>query len=489
MTMILRGMQEKVSENLYYGVDAQAKPTEWKYIYRNICHAILTILATASFFAIWYEFIDENNNTGYLTGYGNLFLATTVYLLLYILVAKGVHSYSVGVERMTNVVIAQVICVFVVDLSEILISMAIEGNFRFFVRFCQLYLLMFCVQAPILGILVIPMIRIYRRAFPPVDLIEIYGQKNGLYDKVNNLFYKYHISEAIYASKYEFDEIMGKIQSHGAILINDLPSKQKNKIIKACYEIDKRVYVVPKISDIIVKSSEALNLIDTPMFLCRNREITRFQRFIKRFFDVVLSAIALVVFSPLMLITAIAIKREDGGAVFFIQERCTERGRIFNIIKFRSMKEGDDTLTPTSTDDDRVTRVGRVIRAWRIDELPQLINIIKGDMSIVGPRPERVEHVEKYVAEIPEFAFRLKMKAGLTGYAQVYGKYNTSVLDKLKLDLIYITNYNLITDIQIIFETIKILFLKESTEGFVSSGILEPVEDFEAVREEFEKRE
>ena len=128
--------------------------------------------------------------------------------------------------------------------------------------------------------------------------------------------------------------------------------------------------------------------------------------------------------------------------------------------------EKDGRPHPAGEEDDRITKVGRIIRAYRIDEFPQLINIIKGEMSIVGPRPERWEHVEKYTYDIPEFSYRYKVKGGLTGYAQVYGKYNTSALDKLKMDLIYITNYRFLLDIQIIFETIKILFLKESTEGF-----------------------
>ena len=181
------------------------------------------------------------------------------------------------------------------------------------------------------------------------------------------------------------------------------------------------------------------------------------------------SLMALIILSPVLLITALAIKIEDKGPVIYKQERVTRNGRKFMMLKFRSMivdAEADGKPHPAGENDPRITKTGSFIRACRIDELPQLINILKGDMSIVGPRPERVEHVEKYSKLIPEFDFRLKMKGGLTGYAQVYGKYNTSPLDKLKLDLTYITNYSLLTDVQIIFETLKILFLKESTEGF-----------------------
>jgi exopolysaccharide biosynthesis polyprenyl glycosylphosphotransferase len=203
--------------------------------------------------------------------------------------------------------------------------------------------------------------------------------------------------------------------------------------------------------------------------LCRNSGISGGQRILKRIFDLFFSILAIIVLSPIFVIVAVAIKLEDRGPVFYKQDRVTIGGKVFGIVKFRSMiedAEKDGKPIPTGEDDDRITKVGRFIRATRIDELPQLINIIAGDMSIVGPRPERVEHVEKYTQDIPEFAFRLKVKGGLTGVAQVFGKYNTSPLNKLKMDLYYITNYSLLLDLQIIFETIKILVQKESTEGF-----------------------
>ena len=231
----------------------------------------------------------------------------------------------------------------------------------------------------------------------------------------------------------------------------------------------KRVYFVPKLSDILVKNAEELNLIDAPLFLNRNNGIGPGQRILKRTFDIILSLLALILLSPIMMITAIAIKIEDGGSVFYKQERVTIGEKRFMILKFRSMivdAEKDGKPRPAGAADDRITKVGRVIRSCRVDELPQLINILMGDMSIVGPRPERWEHVEKYCQDIPEFNYRHMMKGGLTGYAQVYGKYNTTALDKLKLDLLYITNYSFLLDIQIIFETVKILVQKESTEGF-----------------------
>ena len=170
-----------------------------------------------------------------------------------------------------------------------------------------------------------------------------------------------------------------------------------------------------------------------------------------------------------MITVAIAIKLEDRGPVFYRQERVTKDGRLFSILKFRSMivdAEKDGQSIPAAEDDPRITKVGKVIRAMRVDELPQILNILRGDMSIVGPRPERTEHVEKYSKEIPEFEYRLKVKGGLTGYAQIYGKYNTNAYDKLRMDLMYIENYSILLDIKLILMTVQTMFKKESTEGF-----------------------
>ena len=200
------------------------------------------------------------------------------------------------------------------------------------------------------------------------------------------------------------------------------------------------------------------------------------QRVYKRIFDIVVCSLAMVVAAPIMLLVAIAIKIEDGGPVFYTQDRMSLEGKVFRILKFRSMivdaeKEGHSI--PATDHDPRITKVGAFTRATRIDELPQLLNILKGDMSIVGPRPERVEHMEKYGKDIPEFCFRLKVKGGLTGYAQIYGKYNTSPYDKLRLDLMYIENYSFMQDIKLILMTIRVMLKKESTEGFDKAEELE----------------
>ena len=440
-----------------------------RYIYRWLCTVLLCFLATVMFFSFFLEFVIDHNQTSKLTGWGNLGMAAGIYIVLYYIIGRALKAYGIGVYRKANLLASQVMTIFVVDVIELFISCAITGQFRFFPQFLWRYLLLGIVQSVVIIFLTIFLVDLYRKLFKPQQILEVYGGDSCENTEfMNTRPDKYHIVDSI-SVDVGLDEIVSMLNKYEAILLNDIPSEDKNDILKECFRIGKRVYFTPKISDIIGKNSEDINLFDTPLFLCRNSGISGGQRILKRVFDLFFSILALIVLSPIFVLVAVAIKLEDRGPVFYKQDRVTIGGKVFGIVKFRSMiedAEKDGKPIPAGEDDDRITKVGRFIRATRIDELPQLINIIAGDMSIVGPRPERVEHVEKYTQDIPEFAFRLKVKGGLTGVAQVFGKYNTSPLNKLKMDLYYITNYSLLLDLQIIFETIKILVQKESTEGF-----------------------
>ena len=204
--------------------------------------------------------------------------------------------------------------------------------------------------------------------------------------------------------------------------------------------------------------------------MIKNSGFSAEQKFIKRLGDILISAIGIIIASPIMLIVAVCIKLYDRGPVFYRQERLTIGAKPFYIWKFRSMVVDSEKngAQLAKKNDSRITPVGKVIRNLHLDELPQLFNVFIGDMSIVGPRPERKEIVRKYEKEIPEFHYRMKVKAGLTGYAQVYGKYNTTPYDKLKLDMFYIENFSISLDIQLMFMTFRILFQKETSEGVES---------------------
>ena len=312
--------------------------------------------------------------------------------------------------------------------------------------------------------------RIFRKLFPPRELVVLYDEydPDEFIKKMNSRKDKYIIKNKINVS-VGMDAIKDTILKAQGIVIYDVHSELRNKIIKVCYENDVRAYSTTKVSDILIRGAESLHLFDTPLLLYRNNGLSFEQRFVKRTIDIFVSFVMIVITSPIFLVSAIAIKVYDRGPVFYRQARYTINGKIFNIHKFRSMivnAEKDGKSQPATDNDPRITPVGKVLRATRLDELPQLIDILVGNMSLVGPRPERVEHVEKYSEDIPEFRYRLKVRGGLTGYAQLYGKYNTSPYDKLQLDLIYIQNYSVFLDIRLIFMTIKIMFMKESTEGF-----------------------
>lgn len=329
--------------------------------------------------------------------------------------------------------------------------------------------------------------QIYKRAFPPRELLLVHGERtiDDILAKFGSRPDKYHVKHCMNISE-GYDAIEKEVQKdYDAIVLWDIHTDDRNKLLKFCYSRSIRVYMMPKIPDVIVKGSEQLHLFDTPILLTREFALTIDQRIAKRAIDVICALILLVIASPFMLITAIVIKLYDGGPVLYKQVRCTRDAQEFKILKFRSMRvdaEKDGVARLATKNDSRITPIGKFIRAVRIDELPQLINILKGEMSFIGPRPERPEIIAQYMEEMPEFAFRMKVKAGLAGYAQVYGKYNTTPYDKLKLDLFYIENYSVWLDIKLMLLTLKILFSPDSTEGVDSKQVT-------ALKEQVEEKE
>lgn len=310
---------------------------------------------------------------------------------------------------------------------------------------------------------------IYRNLFPPRRMLFIEGDRKDyhLMDKMNAREDKYQICRVI-SYKKGVDYIKQQMEDYDAVVIGDMPSHERNLLLKHCYISGVRSYSVPKISDVLLRTSDELNLFDTPLMLSRNMGLSIEQEWIKRIEDVIMSILLLILFSPVFLIAAVGIKCTDRGPVFYKQERLTKDGKRFMIYKFRTMVVDAEKMSGpvlASEKDPRILPIGRFLRATRMDELPQILNILKGDMSVVGPRPERPELATEIEKTIPEFSYRLKVKAGLTGFAQVYGKYNTTSYDKLKLDLMYIRKYSLLLDLKLILMTPKIMLLKESAEG------------------------
>ncbi len=437
-----------------------------KYWFRVICNLIITVCMTAAFSFFWFDQLNGYMYVEFLNK-GN-WMMVGVYMILSILMMVTFHGYEIGNNRMSTSILSQVLACFITNCLEIVITVLMVGQVEFIGEIILAYALLTLLQLLLAIILTVVLTKISRAAFPPYQVLMVTGEyTNSLAHKVAGRPDKYQIVETI-SCEEPLDSIAEKLASYDAILLNDIPTSTRNEILKVCFDQKKRVYFTPKISDIFVKGSEEMNIFDTPLYLCRNSSMSLPQRFIKRAGDIIISLIGIIITSPIMLVTAILIKKYDGGPVFYRQTRCTIDGREFKLMKFRSMitdAEKDGKARLATENDDRITPIGKFIRATRIDELPQFFNILRGEMSLVGPRPERPEINKEYYEEIPEFAYRLRVKAGLTGYAQVYGKYNTTSYDKLKLDLIYVQKASVLLDLQLILLTLRVVFTKDATEG------------------------
>lgn len=389
-----------------------------------------------------------------------------LYALFCVLFLKVFGGFKVGYLRNMDALYGQALAI-VFQNAVAYLQLALLGKWRFGTHLEHMIYLI--ILESVLAVVWTLLTRFfYAKLYPPHQMLLIYGDisPKHLISKLDSRQDRYQIRETIKLDAGT-DAIMEKIKEYDTIIIGDIPSHERNQFLKFCYWHEIRCYSIPKISDIIIKASDRIDLFDSILMLSRNNGLSVGEKVMKRLMDIVISLVACIILSPLMLLIIIAIKAYDHGPVFYSQERLTQDGRPFQILKFRSMIEESEEngARLASVDDDRITPIGRILRRTHFDELPQLFNILKGDMSIVGPRPERREIFEEYEESIPEFKFRLKMKAGLTGYAQVYGQYNTVPYDKLKLDLTYIENYSLWLDIKLCFLTVKILFQKEKSEG------------------------
>ncbi len=421
------------------------------------------LLSTFIYYLLWNSIYNPMFENPYI-GKGQLFIVV-VYFAVLLASSLILGAYRIDELRQGEIIFYEVIALVfsnAIAYAQICLVTAELSNIWGMMYIFILEILLLTVWSFIAS-------RFVRKLNPPEEMLIIYGSHlaTEIVYKMSGLDDKYIIAESANVDE-GFEKLAPRIDKFESIIICDVPARMRNDLLKYCYQQNKSIYVIPKISDIIVRSASDITYFDSPIMKCSSTGLTVEQRFIKRTLDIILSGLALIALSPIMAVVAIMIKAYDGGPAFYKQQRCTKDLKTFDILKFRSMvvDAEKDGPQPAVDNDNRITPIGKLIRSIRIDELPQLINILKGDMSIVGPRPERVEHVTQYSEEIPEFVNRYKVKGGLTGYAQVFGKYNTSAYNKLKMDLMYIQNYSLFLDFKLILMTVKILFKKESTEGF-----------------------
>lgn len=442
------------------------KREQYKRLIMFLASVLIVAIQTAVFAYAWFHDYHFKDVIGRRYSFWGHLALLSLYAFLVVVVSKLFSAFKVGYQRVLDVLLSQIFSVLIVN-AIVYVQLALIGRWRFLEHIGPM--LRVCAVNLVAVILWVLFMRwIYVRIYPPHAILLIYGKASpkSLIEKMKKRKDKYVIQGTISLDR-GIEAIEKEILKHQAVMICDIPSHERNLFLKFCFEHDIRCYCQPKISDIMIMSSEEINMFDTPLLLFRNRGLTVEQQAIKRVFDVVVSAVALVILLPLFLVIAALIKGYDGGPVFYRQKRLTKDGKVFMVFKFRSMRVDSEKQGArlAAKGDSRITPVGKVLRNIHFDELPQLLNILAGDMSLVGPRPERPEIAAEYEKEIPEFSYRLKVKAGLTGYAQVYGKYNTKPYDKLKLDLTYIENFSFLLDLQLIATTVKILFQKENTEG------------------------
>lgn len=438
---------------------------QYKRIVKFFGSAAIVLMEWVLYYYVWMNYYNNNMTVAFWKR-GNWLIAGE-YLVLMLFLHRMYGGLRVGIYKYWNLVYSHMIAVLGVNMFSYVQVVLFDKRMHNPTAFAVMTFIDF-----ILVLLWAKMFRhLYNVLFPPKKLLLVY-ERNSLFhlvDRIGTREDKYEIADVV-SIEEGIDTIAKKAICFDGVIVGDISAQFRNQLVKKCYEKNIRSYTVPKISDILLRTSVELNIFDSPLYLSRNIDgLAWDQEVIKRFLDIVVSGLMLIITCPFFLIIALLIKSTDQGPVLYTQVRLTKDGRKFSIYKFRTMivdAEKKSGPVKAGDKDPRILPVGHFLRATRLDELPQLINILKGDMSLVGPRPERPELARIITKNIPEFDYRLKVKAGLTGYAQIYGRYCTTSYDKLKLDLTYIRNYSVWLDLKLILMTPKVLFMKESTDGF-----------------------
>jgi len=445
----------------------------WNVIHQlelRVTKVLNVLMMALPFIAAWHLYYAKHVSSPYYF-WGNV-LVDALFVIFYTVFGRIYSAFLISLNRISELIYSQVLAALISDFFMYIIVWLLTKHLPSVVPMLAI------IAAQILMSVIwsFGAHKWYFHYFKPIRTVVVWDMRNG--DAMGNMLKQYGLDKrfkvtatpTIKECLKSKEDILAGAQ---AVMLCGIHSHDRNIIIKYCVEKSIRVYVIPRVGDMIMESARPIHMLHLPMLMVERYNPSPIYLFGKRAFDIVVSVIALVILSPLMLIVAIIIKATDGGTVFYRQCRLTRNRKRFFVLKFRSMrmdaeKDGVARLS-TGDKDDRITPIGHFIRACRIDELPQLINILKGEMSIVGPRPERPEIAREYERVMPEFSLRLQAKAGLTGYAQVFGKYNTTPYDKLLMDLQYIAKPSFATDLKIMFATVKILFMPESTEG-VATG-------------------
>ena len=431
----------------------------WKGLLFRFAKIMNVLLVTAPFAYCWYAYYAERLYSPFFKR-GN-WAVIALYMALYI----TYDAFAVSTSRIGELVYSQILALGFTDAILYVITYLLTK----FIPNPLPLLTAFFGQAVLAVAWSITAHNVYFAIFPPIRSAVIYDRRPELEMLVSHYRMEKKFNVILTQDIFTCLADLGALDEMEAVFLGGIHSHERNIILKYCLDKNIDVYVIPRIGDTIMSGAKRTHMFHLPILHVGWFHQPVEYLFVKRLMDIVISAAALVVASPIMFLTAFVVHMEDGGTVFYRQERLTKDGRIFKLLKFRSMRmdaeSNGEAVLSEGENDSRVTKVGRMIRRYRIDELPQFLMVLKGDMALVGPRPERPEIAAQYEKALPEFALRLKGKAGLTGYAQVYGKYNTQPYDKLQMDLMYLSHPSIVEDLRILFLTVKVLFQKESTEG------------------------
>lgn len=433
---------------------------------------LYTILGIAFFFCL-----SRNNSFLLLM---NRTLATT--LLTFGAMTAAMHAvyggFDVGRKKSKPVISAMISAAAITDLVTYvqLEIMNVNDNYNdHLILFgTDLLLLLLCYVIQVIVIILFVRIgnQLYFHFTPPRSCLLILGspsQEEALRAKIGRYKLQWRVDDVVL---YNVPDLIARIEKADVIFLGQVPEGAKAPLLRICYDDRKDVMCKAELEEIMLCNARPAIVDDAAFLSMEYNKTTLFQRLVKRFGDIVLSLLALLFFSPFILLISVLIKFEDGGPVIFKQSRLTAAGRPFTIRKFRTMaphSELEDHQFSVAVDDPRITRIGSFLRRYRLDEIPQFFNILIGDMSLVGPRPEMMANVARYKMNLPSFVYREKMKAGLTGYAQIEGRYNTSAEDKLMLDMMYIESFSIWLDVKLLLRTFTVLLKKDSTQGFQKS--------------------
>ncbi len=436
----------------------------------RLLRLLILVLVTAPFIAVWLLYYHDLTTTFFY--YRANLAVYAAFVAVYLYLSTVYDGYSIEISKITEIVYSQILSAFIADVLMYILFIYLFKDFS-----NPLPLLAaFAVQAVLIIFWAFVANKYITKRYPARKTLVIYDARRGIENDImkSAISLKFRVEKVVSISEYheKHDELLSGCN---AVFLSGIHSADKTEILKYCVMHKINVFLLPKVGDILVTGAKPVHILHLPILEVKGYDPSIEYLIIKRLFDIVVSLLFLIVFSPFWLIIAICIKLEDHGPVLYKQTRLTKNGRYFKVIKFRSMRvdaecDGVARLS-TGTSDMRVTRTGRILRMLHLDEVPQFINILKGEMSFIGPRPERPEIAAEYEEHIPEFELRLQTKAGLTGLAQVYGKYNTSPYDKLVLDLMYIAKHGILEDMRILLATIKIIFIPESSEGIAEGKI------------------